>query len=80
MCDVCREENIDWKFHNGQKPLSNCRLYRVYRGQTAQVTLCHIHSIELFCVGETRFLESHPSLALSLHSSSRSSSSVFAFS
>lgn len=80
MCDVCREEGFDWKFHNGEKPLNNCRFYRVYRGQTAQVMLCHLHSIELFCIGESRFLERHPKLALSFHSSSRPSSDVFAFS
>jgi hypothetical protein len=41
MCDVCREEEIDWKFKNGTKPLSNCRLYRIYRGQSTQVMSFH---------------------------------------
>ncbi len=81
MCDVCREEEIDWKFKNGTKPSSSCRLYRIYRGQSTQVMLCHLHSIELFCIGETRFLKFHPRLAMKLHTNVRSSSSdVFAFS
>lgn len=84
MCDVCHEEEIDWKFNNGRKPLHNCRLYRVYQARVANIKLCHIHAIELFCVGESRFLESHPLLAISLHNSKKSPSGdpsdIFAFS
>lgn len=83
MCDVCHEEDIDWRFRNGRKPLHNCRLYRVYQGRVANIKLCHIHAIELFCIGENRFLANHPQLALMLHGSSRKQSSgndLFAFS
>ncbi|MCR9205123.1 MAG: hypothetical protein NXH75_11125 [Halobacteriovoraceae bacterium] len=83
MCDVCHEEEIDWKFRNGKRPLHNCRLYRVYQNRVANIKLCHIHAIELFCVGESRFLEFHPRLAIMLHTSSRgsqSSNDIFAFS
>jgi hypothetical protein len=81
MCDVCQQEGRDSRFHNGKRPMQSCRLYRVYKSQVANIRLCHIHAIELFCIGESRFLESHPKLAIRLHSSSRSSlSDVFAFS
>ncbi len=80
MCDVCQEEGRDPRFHNGKRPMQFCRLYRVYKSQVANINLCHLHAIELFCIGETRFLESHPRLALRLHRSTRTSSSdVFAF-
>lgn len=80
MCDVCHQEEIDWKFKNGSKSTQTCRLYRVYKGQSTPIKLCHLHAIELFCIGESRFLESHPRLAMSLHANSRSTSDVFAFS
>lgn len=80
MCDVCKEEKIDFKFRNGNRPLHNCRLYRVYKSQVATVKLCHLHAIELFCIGENRFLENHPKLAVSLHRSTSVSNDVFSFS
>ena len=82
MCDVCTKEGRDWKFHNGSSTIETCRLYRVYEGREAKVKLCKIHSIELFCIGESRFLSNHPSLALDLHFGGRSTSSnnIFAFS
>lgn len=80
MCDVCQEEGRDYKFHNGNRPLNHCKFYRVYKSQVATVKLCHLHSIELFCVGENRFLESYPKLALRLHRSTVTTSDVFAFS
>lgn len=81
MCDVCQVEKIDWRFRTADRPVETCRLYRVYEGRDAVVRLCRIHAIELFMIGETRFLETHPLLALSLHSSTKSSSddSLFAF-
>lgn len=84
MCDVCVKEHRDWKFHNGSSSaIESCRLYRVYEGREASVKLCKIHSIELFCIGESRFLANHPKLALDLYSSGRStnaSNNIFAFS
>ena len=66
MCDVCQVEKIDWRFRTADRPVETCRLYRVYEGREAVVRLCRIHAIELFMIGETRFLETHPLLALSL--------------
>lgn len=64
MCDVCRAEGFDWNFHNGEKTdLHTGRLYRVYVGQVARVKLCHIHAIQLFNLGEMRFLREHLALA-----------------
>ncbi len=60
MCEVCKCEGVDYKFKNGPtKGLYKDVLYKVYKGQTANILLCHIHSIELFMVGESRFLKSH---------------------
>lgn len=64
MCDVCRVEGFNWNFHNGEKSdLHTGRLYRVYVGQVAKVRLCHIHAIQLFNIGEMRFLREHLLLA-----------------
>ena len=81
MCDVCQAEGKDSKFHNGNSRTETCRLYRVYQGRDALIKLCRIHSIELFCIGESRFLAGHPGLAVSLHTneSKASSDSIFAF-
>jgi len=80
MCDVCSIETRDWNFSNGGKPLQRCRLYRVYVSRVALVSLCYLHSIELFCIGESRFLTEHPGFAISLHKSNRSSHESDSFS
>jgi len=59
MCDVCSSEGLDWRFTNGPKKLQKVFLYKVYVGQVATFNICHIHGIELFKKGESRFLESH---------------------
>lgn len=72
MCDVCRTENIDWKFANGpQAKLHQARLFRVYKNRVAVIKLCHIHAIELFIMGEERFLANHvtPCIELSVDKS-----------
>lgn len=67
MCDVCESENIDWRFKVGKtKSLARAKLYNVYDGRTASISLCLIHDIELFMIGEKKFLSQHPRLALSL--------------
>lgn len=64
MCDVCKAEGIDWNFSNGKKTkLNKAKLYRVYVGRTATVQLCHLHDIQLFVLGEQRFLKEHIALA-----------------
>lgn len=67
MCDVCKAEGSDWQFRNGmERPLSRSKLYGVYEGRVAQLSLCLIHDIELFMTGEKKFLVKHPKLAMNL--------------
>ncbi len=67
MCDVCRAEGLDWKFANGKREdLHRVRLYRVYKDRVAVVELCHLHAIELFILGEQRFLKNHADLCIEL--------------
>lgn len=64
MCDVCRNEKIDSQFKNGPKKLDKFRqkLYNFFEDKEATVTLCHLHSYELFLMGERKFVERHPLL------------------
>lgn len=67
MCDVCSVEGKDWKFMNGKHGnLVRSKLYNIYEGKVATLNLCLIHDIELFMLGENRFLEEHLSLARQL--------------
>lgn len=66
MCAVCHIEDLDTKFFNGSRSQSEAQLYRVYVGQGARMILCHIHNIELFSVGESRFLSNHIKLVQDL--------------
>lgn len=71
MCDVCKAEGIDWEFVNGKKTnLRNAKLYRVYMGRVANVKLCHLHDVQLFVLGEQRFLKEHIGLAKTLSAKS----------
>jgi hypothetical protein len=72
MCEVCELEGIDWEFRNGERAPVRTRFYRVYVGDVTDVNLCFLHSIELFRIGETRFLEAHVDFAISLHTKRRS--------
>ncbi|OUR96869.1 hypothetical protein A9Q84_11065 [Halobacteriovorax marinus] len=57
MCDVCKAEGLDSQFMNGSKSrISPSKLFRVFKGQTATIKLCSIHDIQLFMLGEQRFL------------------------
>lgn len=71
MCDVCNLKKIDWKFKCGEKPLEGAKLYCVYVGKIARLTLCRIHSVELFAVGEIRFLHRYIELAIDLNQNKR---------
>jgi hypothetical protein len=67
MCDVCDADGVNWRFKVGKhKTLAKARLYNVYDSRTAVVTLCVIHDIELFTLGEKKFISKHPKLALKL--------------
>lgn len=71
MCDVCNLDKIDWKFKCGEKPLEVAKLYCVYVGKTANLTLCRAHSVEIFAIGEIRFLRRYINLAIDLNSNKR---------
>lgn len=64
MCDVCRNYNLNWKQINGPlKPLEQQRLYTFYHRHRARLSLCHYHAVDLFHLGERRFLERYNRLA-----------------
>jgi len=84
MCEVCQSEGKDYLFLNGPKKyIYNNNLYKVYKNSIAPVRLCYIHSIELFMLGEKRFLKEHLSFARRLATRSRNISapdeSLFGF-
>lgn len=62
MCDICTTVGLEWKFINGKEKnkLYRVRLFRVYQDRIAVVSMCHIHAIELFILGEQRFLRNYP--------------------
>jgi len=63
MCDVCKKNKIDYRFLNGKKSaLSPAQFYQVQVGKTSVLRLCYLHDIELFRVGERRFLSQHRSV------------------
>ena len=60
MCEVCKSEGENFQFRNGPKKfLYHNVLYKVFKNSVANIKLCHIHSIELFMVGEKKFLKEH---------------------
>lgn len=61
MCEICKSEGIDHRFRNGEDKsfLTTQQLYKVFKNSVAPVRLCYIHSIELFMLGERRFLQEH---------------------
>lgn len=63
-CDVCRLYKLSDRHLNGAKVFYEYpRLYTYYQRHRARLTLCHYHSIDLFRMGERRFLESYLRLA-----------------
>ena len=77
MCEICISEGKDTSFVNGPKDLiTTSQLYKVYKNSVAPVRLCYIHSIELFMLGEKRFLKEHLSFARALITRSKKISSA----
>lgn len=77
MCEICKSEGKDYKFVNGSKSfLTTQQLYKVYKDSVAPVRLCYVHSIELFMLGETRFLREHLYFARVLATRSKKLSAV----
>ena len=67
MCEICNSEGKDYRFANGTKDLIvTSQLYKVYKNSVAPVRLCYLPSIELFMVGEKRFLKEHLTFARAL--------------
>lgn len=67
MCEVCKTEGQDYLFKNGPtKILTINNLYKVFKHTVAPVKLCHVHTIELFHIGERRFLKEHLDFARTL--------------
>ena len=59
MCDICDSEKLDTYLMNGDRPSFDQKLYRIFKDRAVVVKLCYLHSIELFCKGEIKFLQSH---------------------
>lgn len=78
MCEICKSEGKDYRFVNGRSKdfLTTQQLYKVYKNTVAPVRLCYIHSIELFMMGETRFLREHLMFAHALATRSKKLSSA----
>ena len=77
MCEICKSEGKDPSFVNGPKDhITTAQLYKVYKNSVAPVRLCYIHSIELFMLGEKRFLKEHLSFARALVTRSKKLSSA----
>lgn len=77
MCEVCRSEGFDYLFRNGPKKILFVNiLYKVFKNAVAPIKLCHIHSIELFHLGERRFLREHLIFARTLASRTRTQSTT----
>ena len=77
MCEICQSEGKNTTMLNGPKNvILSCPLYKVYKGSVANVKLCYIHSIELFILGERRFLREHLTFAKSLASRTKNLSTA----
>jgi hypothetical protein len=75
MCDCCKAEGRDLKQRLGKKQKTvKARLYKVFVNKTASISLCPLCDIELFQIGESRFLKSHLCFANQLASTAKVSS------
>lgn len=75
MCEVCKSEGRDYLFVNGTKSyIYTNNFYKVFKKSVASAKLCYVHSIELFMIGEKRFLQGHLSFARKLATRSRNMS------
>lgn len=68
MCDVCKIEKVNSPFLNGpsNKRHTRVKFYKVFKDEVAVALLCHLHTIEVFILGEPRFFKSHKRFALHL--------------
>ncbi len=64
MCDICKVMGQDYKFVCGRKAkISRASMYQVLVGKVAELRLCYLHDIELFHLGERRFMMRHTRIA-----------------
>lgn len=76
MCEICKSEGKNYRFLNGTKDfLTTQQLYKVFKTSVASVRLCYVHAIELFMIGESRFLREHLSFARQIAGRSKKLSS-----
>ncbi len=74
MCDVCSMKGIDTKFVNGKDVGPTvAKFYRVFVGHVAVAQLCRLHDIQLFELGESRFLQYNIELARKFQNAHRPS-------
>ena len=67
MCEVCKIEGVDSLFKNGSKNiLSINNLFKVFKNAVVPIKLCYVHSVELFQLGERRFLYEHLDFTLGI--------------
>lgn len=78
MCDVCKAEGHNFLFRNGpnKRYITTGFLYKVFKDSVAPIRLCYVHSIELFHIGERRFLHAHIIFARRLAMKSRTQQSA----
>lgn len=64
MCGVCRIKGENNHFKNGDQYAETATFYteRTDEGNPLQFFVCRLHSIELFKVGERRFLDKYAQL------------------
>jgi hypothetical protein len=82
MCEICKVDGNNYLFRNGpKKKLTGNFLYKIFKDKVAPIMLCHIHSIELFRIGEKRFLMQHLNFARAIATRARQKSedSMFGF-
>lgn len=78
MCDFCKAEKRDWRFSNGKDArLYKTKLYRIFKDSSVPVTLCYLCLIDLFCLGEKRFVTRSIPLLRSLSSKTVKESESF---
>jgi len=82
MCEICKVDGNNYLFRNGTKTkLTGNYLYKIFKDKVAPIRLCHIHSIELFHIGEKRFLMQHLNYARAIakRSKQKNENSMFGF-
>ena len=77
MCEICKAEGEDYLFKNGSKKMLTCNfLYKVFKDSVAPIKLCHVHTIELFHLGERRFMREHIDFARILSTRAKTQSTA----